>query len=93
MWRQKRTHLKPENCRPKIIVKYSHLLPSGKRGLKQNIMNFKKIKNFYMILLKLVFSKKIINGYWMKLIVINAVTDLKHYLFVFKKGWKDNIWQ
>ena len=39
IWRRKRTHLKPENYRPKNIVKYPHSLSIGKRGLKQNIMN------------------------------------------------------
>ena len=40
------------------------------------------------------FSDKIISGYWMKFVAINAVTDLKDYLFCFKKkGWKDNIWK
>ena len=37
--RWKRTHLKQENCRPKNIVKYPHLVSSEKRGLKQNTMN------------------------------------------------------
>ena len=36
------------------------------------------------------FYDKIINGYWMQFMAINTVTDLKDYLFCFKKGWKDN---
>ena len=47
----------------KNIVRYPHLLSSRKRGLKQNIMNLKKINNFLVILLKLVFSDKTIYGY------------------------------
>ena len=38
--------LKPGNCSPKNIVKYSHLLPSGKRDLKQNIKNLGRLKLF-----------------------------------------------
>ena len=39
------------------------------------------------------FSEKIINGYWIKVMTINTVTDLKDYLFYFKKGRKYNIWK
>ena len=38
--------LETENCRPKNIVKYPHLLSSGKRALKQNIMNSGELKIF-----------------------------------------------
>ena len=93
IWRRKRSHLKSETCLPKNIVKYHHLLSSRKRDLKQNVINLKKVENFLIILFKLVFSDKIINGYWIKVTAINAVTDLKGYLFYFKKGWKDNIWK
>ena len=41
-----RTHLKPENCLPKNIMKYPHLPSSGKQGLKQNIMNLNRLKVF-----------------------------------------------
>ena len=85
--------MKPENCLTIIIDKYPNLLSSGKRGLKQNIMKLKKIKNFLIILLKLVFSDNIIDGYWMEFMPINAVTDLKDYLFCFKKEWRDNTWK
>ena len=46
--------------------------------------SLKKIKNFITILLKFVFSD-IINGYWMKSMAINAVTDLEDHLFCFLK--------
>ena len=51
---------------PKNIVKYPHLLSSGKRGktnFKAKYNELKKIENFRMFLLKLVFSDKTINGY------------------------------
>ena len=44
--------------------------------------------NHHLILLKLVFSDKIMNGYWMKFMAINGVTDLKDYLFRSKKRMK-----
>ena len=46
MWRRERSHLKPGNCPPKNIVKYPHLLSSGERALKQNIMNLGRLKIF-----------------------------------------------
>ena len=46
---------------------------------KRKFNKLKKVKNFLIILLKLVFS----DGYWMKL-----KTDLKEYLFCFKKRVK-----
>ena len=46
IWWWKRSHLKPGNCRPKNIAKYPHLLSSGKRALKQNIMNLGRLKIF-----------------------------------------------
>ena len=72
-------HITTKNCHSKNIVTYLHLLPSGKRALKQNIMNLKKI------IIKLMFSDKIIKGYWMKFMAINTVTDLKDCLLCFKK--------
>ena len=42
-------------------------------------------KKRIVTLLSLVFSNEIINGYWMKFVAINAVTDLKEYLFCFLK--------
>ena len=47
-----------------------------------------------IILLKFVFSD-IINGYWMKLMAINAVADLEDHLFFKKKSkrYKNNTWK
>ena len=44
-----------ENGRPKNILKYPHLLSTGKRALKPKYNERKKIKSFLIILLKLVF--------------------------------------
>ena len=55
----------------------------------RNITNYnklQKIKNFNVILLKFVFSD-IVNGYWMKFMAINAVTDSEGHLFFFI--WKN----
>ena len=96
IWRYMTTEtftLEIRNLSPKKYRQIHHLLSSRKRDLKQNIINLKKVENFLIILFKLVFSDKIINGYWIKVTAINAVTDLKGYLFCFKKGWKDNIWK
>ena len=54
-------------------------------SFKTKYSELKKTENFCMILLKLVLSDKIINGYWMKFMAINAVTDLKCSLFCFEK--------
>ena len=46
IWRWQRSHLKPENCRTKNIVKYPNQLSSGMQALKQNIMNLRRLKIF-----------------------------------------------
>ena len=38
--------LEPEHFLPKNILKYRHLLSSGKRALKQNIINLGRLKTF-----------------------------------------------
>ena len=61
-----------ENCGTKITIQYPHLLSSGKRVLKQNVMNIRRL-NFLIILLKLVFSNKIIIEYQIKFSLLNKV--------------------
>ena len=57
-------------------------------SFKTKYNELKKIKNFLIILLNLVFSDKINNEYWMKFMAINAVTYVKDYLFCFKNRMK-----
>ena len=78
---------KPENCRPKISSNILIYCLVGNE-VKAKYNELKKIKNFLIILLKLVFSDKTINGYCMKFMAINAETDLNDYLFCFKKRMK-----
>ena len=61
------------------------------KSFKTKYNGLKKLKNIVITLVKLAFSDETINGYWMKFMARNAVTDLKDHLFCFKRRWKDNI--
>ena len=61
IWQRKRSHLKPESCHPKIslnILIYYLVENGGKRTLKQNIMNLRRLRIFVCFYLSLCFLIK-----------------------------------
>ena len=76
IWR----YMTTENCRTKNIVKHPDFV-LWETNFKTKYNELRKIKDFLIILLKLEFFDKVINVYWMRFMAINAVTDLKDYLF------------
>ena len=77
--------LETRKLSPKKYCQISSFTVQWETSFKTKYNELKKIKNVLITILKLVFSDKINNGYWIKFMAINSVTDLKEYLFYSKK--------
>ena len=88
IWRYMTTEtftLETRKLSPKKYCQISSFTVQWETRFKTKYNELKKIKNVLITILKLVFSDKINNGYWIKFMAINSVTDLKEYLFYSKK--------